>query len=97
MYKRQLGNLLGSNLLNSVGVGAVIFFTHGRGRYEAPQDLPLFTIYGMMVVSAVIWHFLKNDSFSKTPSKSRIGRLEAVILLVIYSVLFLQMAVSATG
>lgn len=92
-----LGNLLGSNLLNSVGVGAVIFFTHGRGRYEAPQDLPLFTIYGMMVVSAVIWYFLKNDSFSKTPSKSRIGRLEAVILLVIYSVLFLQMAVSATG
>ena len=92
-----LGNLLGSNLLNSVGVGAVIFFIHGVQEFEAPQDLPVFPVIGMMAVSAVILLFLKMDNFLKRPSKDRIDSREAVILLVIYSVLFGQMVVSATG
>ena len=92
-----LGNLLGSNLLNSVGVGAVIFFTHGFMEFEAPQDLPVVPIYGMMLISALVWYFLANDGLSKRPSKSRIDSREALILLVIYSGLLGQMMVSAHG
>ena len=86
-----LGNLLGSNLLNSVGVGAVIFFIHGVERFEAPSEMPVFTIYGMMAVSAVILVFLK------VLSRDRIDSREAVILLLLYGLLFGQMVVSATG
>ena len=92
-----LGNLLGSNILNSVGVGAVIFFIHGAKRFEAPPDLPVFSVIGMMVVSAVILWFLINDNFLERPSKSRIDSGEAVILLLLYGVLFGQMVYSATG
>ena len=86
-----LGNLLGSNLLNSVGVGAVIFFIHGVEDFPAPQNLPVFTIIGMMVVSAVILVFLKMHS------KDQIDSGEAVILLSLYGVLFGQMVFSTTG
>ena len=57
----------------------------------------MFPVIGMMAVSAVILLFLKMDNFLKRPSKDRIDSREAVILLVIYSVLFGQMVVSATG
>ncbi|SVB98075.1 uncharacterized protein METZ01_LOCUS250929 [marine metagenome] len=86
-----LGNLLGSNLLNSLGVGAVIFFIHGVERFEAPSELPVFTIYGMMAVSAVLLVFLR------VISRDRIDSREAVILLLLYGLLLGQMVVSATG
>jgi len=86
-----IGNLLGSNLLNSVGVGAAIFITHGVKRFEPPRDLDQFSIIGMAGVSALILVFLKLHS------KDRIDRREAVILLVVYGLLVLRMVVSATG
>jgi len=92
-----IGNLLGSNLLNSVGVGAAIFITHGVKRFEPPHNLDRISIIGMAGVSVLILLFLKMEKFLKRPSKDLIDRREAVILLVVYSLLISRMVVTATG
>ncbi len=92
-----IGNLLGSNLFNSVGVGGVIFFTHGVKSFDPPQNLDRISIIGMVGVSVLILVFLKKKNFLKRPSKDRIDSREAVVLLVAYGLLISRMVVTATG
>ena len=92
-----IGNLLGSNLLNGLGVGAAIFIAHGLEGHKPPQHLDLIPIFGMFGVSILILLFLKMESFLGKPSRDRIDSREAVILLVTYGLLVSRMVVTATG
>ena len=71
-----LGNLLGSNLFNSLLVGAAVFFANGSTPYDKVSGLPGEPLLVMVAVSwGVIW-FMKTDR--------RIDRREAVFLIVAY-------------
>jgi len=72
-----LGNLLGSNLFNSLLVGAAVFFANGSTPYDKVSGLPGEPLLVMVAVSwGVIW-FMKTNR--------RIDRREAVFLIVVYA------------
>ncbi|MEM9037885.1 MAG: calcium/sodium antiporter [Actinomycetota bacterium] len=67
-----VGNLLGSNLFNSLAVGSVTALV-GNGPLQDP-DLDGVPIYMMLGVGFVAWAFMANGK--------RIGRVEGAILLI---------------
>ena len=71
-----LGNLLGSNLFNSLMVGAAVFFFNGATPYDEVSGLPGVPLLGMVFVS---WGVILAMSTDK-----RIGWLEAAILVIAY-------------
>jgi cation:H+ antiporter len=46
-----IGNLLGSNLFNSLTVGAAVFLANGGSAYGDVARLPVWTLFAMVVVS----------------------------------------------
>jgi cation:H+ antiporter len=66
-----LGNLLGSNLFNSLAVGGVIALV-GSGRIE-DRGLATVGVIGMVLVAITAWAFMV--------TLRRVHRLEAVLLL----------------
>jgi cation:H+ antiporter len=79
-----LGNLLGSNLFNSLMVGAAVFFANGVTPYDKVSGLPGEPLLVMVGVSwGIIW-------FMRTGK--RIDRREAALLVVAYAGLLGWMA-----
>ena len=79
-----LGNLLGSNLFNSLMVGAAVFFANGVTPYDKVSGLPGGPLLVMVGVSwGIIW-------FMRTGK--RIDRREAALLVVAYAGLLGWMA-----
>ena len=72
-----IGNLLGSNLFNSLMVGAAVFFFNGATPYDEVSGLPGAPL---LVMVAVSWGVIGGMGTGK-----RIGRLEAAILVVLYA------------
>ena len=71
------GNLLGSNLFNSLMVGAAVFLANGATPYDQASGLPDEPLLVMVAVSwGVIW-------FMRTGR--RIDRREAAFLIVAYA------------
>jgi cation:H+ antiporter len=81
----MVGNLLGSNLFNSLIGGAVVGLAAGRSTI-APFGFAAVT--GMVVSAVLAWLLLK--------SGSRITRPEACVLLLVYA-LMLPLLISANG
>ena len=76
-----IGNLLGSNLFNSLMVGAAVFFANGSTPYDKVSGLPGWPLLFMVIVSwGVIW-FMKRDR----QTLHRVDRREAAILIVLYA------------
>ncbi len=82
-----LGNLLGSNMFNSLAVGGVISIV---GANEIDDELMrTYGIVAMVVVATLAWFFMA--------SRKRISNREAVILLVIYGSTILLLAEGGVG
>ena len=71
-----IGNLLGSNLFNSLTVGSAVFLANGRTPFSVAAGLPDWVL-GVMV--AVSWLVIGAMVTSK-----RISRSEAVVLILVY-------------
>ena len=69
-----LGNLLGSNIFNSLAVGGAIATIHPG--VVADRELATVGIVGMTLVSFIAWSFMV--------TRKRVHRLEAVVLLAIW-------------
>ena len=88
-----IGNLLGSNLFNSLGVGAAIFLVYaakGPGDVDQPIDGPV--IDGLVLVGMVAVSFVA----ALVMIKSRWSRWVGVPLIALYGALLWRMAVTAT-
>jgi cation:H+ antiporter len=83
-----VGNLLGSNLFNSLLVGGSVFLVSGRRPYDGRWPLPWWWIVAMVLVSVLAVGF--------KVSGERLVKLEAWILLVVYASLLTAMAVTGT-
>ncbi|MEE2769282.1 MAG: sodium:calcium antiporter [Actinomycetota bacterium] len=83
-----IGNLLGSNLFNSLGVGAAIFLVHAaKDSGDVGQLIDGLVLVGMVVVSFVAALVMIRSSWS---------RWVGVPLIALYGVLLWRMAVTAT-
>ncbi len=69
-----LGNLLGSNLFNSLAVGATIALV-GDGRITDAR-LAVYGVIAMVIVAAVMWVFIVTDRKLKRP--------EAIVLICLW-------------
>ena len=87
-----IGNLLGSNLLNSLGVGGAILITHGfqEGALES-LSLNVQSVFFMAVISLAFVVFMGYIS------KDKITRGEGWVLLLLYLGVFAYMTTGATG
>ncbi len=72
-----LGNLLGSNLFNSLMVGAAVFFANGARPYEPESSLPHSSLFAMVVLSWGVIYFMKTGK--------KIDRKEAAVLVAGYA------------
>jgi len=73
-----LGNLLGSNLFNSLMVGAAVFLANGSRPYDAVSKLPDLSLLVMVVLSWLVILLMITGS--------RIARREASFLILGYAV-----------
>ena len=71
-----IGNLLGSNLFNSLTVGSAVFLVNGRTPFNVAAGLPPEVLFLMVVVSWLVILFMWTNS--------RIGKLEARVLIFFY-------------
>ena len=81
------GNLLGSNLFNSLTVGSAVFLANGNKPYDEAARLP---VGSLLVMVAVSWMVI-----APMRTGRRVSRGEAVILLGVYGVVLVWLA--ATG
>ena len=81
------GNLLGSNLFNSLTVGSAVFLANGNKPYDEAARLPVGSLLVMVAVSWMVIALMRTGR--------RISRGEAVILLGVYGVVLVWLA--ATG
>ena len=87
-----IGNLLGSNLLNSLGVGGAILVTHGLevGALESVSlNVPSVGLMALVSFFFVVFLLLH--------SKDEITVPEGWVLLLLYLGIFVYMATTATG
>lgn len=83
-----LGNLLGSNLFNSLAVGGVISIV-GAGEID-DRGLATFGVLGMVIVAVAAWAFMV--------TLKRVHKIEAVLLLAAWlASVFLMAGESAVG
>jgi cation:H+ antiporter len=71
-----IGNLLGSNLFNSLTVGSAVFLANGPKPFSDAAGLPVEMLLGMVAVSWLVILFMRINR--------RIGRIEAVGLILAY-------------
>ena len=71
-----IGNLLGSNLFNSLTVGSAVFLANGPKPFSDAAGLPVEMLLGMVAVSWLVILFMRINR--------RIGRIEAVVLILGY-------------
>jgi cation:H+ antiporter len=71
-----IGNLLGSNLFNSLTVGSAVFLANGRTPFSDAAGLPPLMLLGMVAVSWLVIIFMRTNR--------RIDRSEARVLILIY-------------
>ena len=85
-----IGNLFGSNLFNSLGVGSAILLSHsGLGRPAEQLQMNLLVLIGMCLLCLVaFWSMRKPEEIPKR---------NALLLLFIYALLFWQMVRTLTG
>ncbi|MDH4280417.1 MAG: calcium/sodium antiporter [Acidimicrobiia bacterium] len=81
-----LGNLLGSNIFNSLAVGGAIAAIHPGAVDD--KELATIGVVGMVLVAFIAWAFMV--------TRKRVHRIEAVVLLVIWLVSVVLMARGAT-
>ena len=81
------GNLLGSNLFNSLTVGSAVFLANGNKPHDEAARLPVGSLLVMVAVSWMVIALMRTGR--------RISRGEAVILLGVYGVVLVWLA--ATG
>ena len=81
------GNLLGSNLFNSLTVGSAVFLANGNKPHDEAARLPVGSLLVMVAVSWMVIMLMR-------PGR-RVSRGEAVILLGVYGVVLVWLA--ATG
>ncbi|MDH3301845.1 MAG: calcium/sodium antiporter [Acidimicrobiia bacterium] len=81
-----LGNLLGSNIFNSLAVGGAIAAIHPGAVDD--EELATIGIVGMALVAFIAWAFMV--------TRKRVHRIEAVVLLVIWLASVALMARGAT-
>ena len=79
-----IGNLLGSNLFNSLMVGAAVFFANGATPFDEASRLPDVALLAMVLVSTVVILPMKTGK--------RIEKWEAVVLVAGYVVFLGWMA-----
>ena len=79
-----IGNLLGSNLFNSLMVGAAVFFANGATPFDEASRLPDVALLAMVLVSTVVILLMKTGK--------RIEKWEAVVLVAGYVVFLGWMA-----
>lgn len=72
-----IGNLLGSNLFNSLTVGAAVFLVNGATPYDAATGLADWALLAMVVVCWGVILLMKTGK--------RIGKWEAIVLLSVYA------------
>jgi len=85
-----IGNLFGSNLFNSLGVGSTILFAHaGLGRPSEQLHMNLLVLIGMCLLSLVAFWCIRKPV--------EISKWNALLLLFIYALLFWQMVRTLTG
>ena len=82
-----LGNLLGSNMFNSLAVGGVIALV-GGGEFT-DRLVAEYGVVAMVVVAVITWIFMV--------SRRKITRIEAGFLLVAYTFVLLMISESDTG
>ena len=81
------GNLLGSNLFNSLTVGSAVFLANGNKPHDEAARLPVGSLLVMVAVSWMVIMLMRTGR--------RVSRGEAVILLGVYGVVLVWLA--ATG
>jgi cation:H+ antiporter len=85
-----IGNLFGSNLFNSLGVGSAILFAHGGlGRSSEQPFMDGSVLLGMCFLCLVAFWMMRKPV--------KISRRNASSLLVLYALLFWQMVRTLTG
>ncbi len=82
-----LGNLLGSNVFNSLAVGGVIALL-GAGEIE-DELMRTYGVIIMVLVSTLAWIFMVG--------RKQVSKLEAVILLTVYAVAVLVISDTGVG
>ncbi len=80
------GNLLGSNLFNSLTVGSAVFLANGNKPYDEAARLPVGSLLVMVAVSWMVIALMRTGR--------RVSRGEAVILLGVYGVVLVWLAVT---
>ncbi len=81
-----LGNLLGSNLFNSLTVGSAVFLANRNMPYDEASRLPVGSLLVMVVVSWLLFVMMRTGR--------RISRGEAVVMLGIYGTVLVWLAVT---
>ena len=81
------GNLLGSNLFNSLTVGSAVFLANGNKPHDEAARLPVGSLLVMVTVSWMVIMLMRTGR--------RVSRGEAAILLGVYGVVLVWLA--ATG
>ena len=90
-----IGNLLGSNLFNSLTVGAAVFLVNGGSAYGDVARLPVWTLLAMVLVS---WGLILGLIGWRNKDHRIIKVWEASILLAVYvGVLGLMVITGATA
>ena len=82
-----VGNLLGSNLFNSLLVGAAVFLANGSRPFDEAASVPIQALAAMFAMCWLVWIFMR--------SGGQISRGESGILLSCYVMVLVLMA--ATG
>jgi len=82
-----LGNLLGSNLFNSLTVGSAVFLANGNRPYDEASRLPVGSLLIMVAVSWLVVVMMRTGR--------RISRGEAVVMVGVYGAVLIWLAVTA--
>ena len=80
------GNLLGSNLFNSLTVGSAVFLANGGKPHDEVSRLPVGSLLVMVAVSWLVIVVMRTGR--------RISRGEAFVLLAVYGVVLGWLAVT---
>ena len=85
-----IGNLFGSNLFNSLGVGSAILLAHsGLGRFSNQPFMDGSVLLGMCFLCLVAFWSMRKPV--------KISKWNALLLLLLYALLFWQMVRTLTG